>query len=334
MARQTRARLTPLLVFVAVMALVATWSPSVAAQDAATAQALFEEARSLMQQQQYERACPKFAESQRLGPASGTLLNLGECYAKLGKSASAWAAFKEAIPAAHSAGQTDREQFARERIAEIEGKLVRLAIKVTTPPAPQLVVKRDGVVLGEAAWGTPVPVDPGPHVVEATAPGRRPWKTTIEVRTAPSNEEVVVPILDAQPAPAAETAKPFLTQRTIGIGVAGLGVVAATVGAVLGLKAISTNDDAKKHCRNGNLCDPTGLDELDSARGQATASTIFFVLGAAAMGGGAILFFTAPNEADKGADGAGASAGAGATRMRLAPAVSASAGGLELRGTW
>jgi len=323
MARQTLVWLAPLFV-------VATWSFPARAQDAATAQALFEEGRSLMQLQQYDRACPKFAESQRLGPASGTLLNLGECYAKQGKSASAWAAFKEAVPAAHSAGQADREQFARDRVAEIEGKLVRLAIKVTPPPASQLVVKRDGVALGEAAWGTPVPVDPGPHVIEATAPGKQPWKTTIEVKSDPSTE-VVVPMLETAAAPPPETAKPFLTQRTIGIGVAGLGVVAATVGAVFGLNAISTNDSAKKHCRDGNLCDPTGLDALDTARGQATASTIFFLLGAAAIGGGAILFFTAPNDADKGPDGAGGKATA---RMQLAPAVSASAGGLELRGTW
>lgn len=323
MARQTLVWLAPLFV-------VAMWSfPAAAQQDAATAQALFEEGRSLMQQQQYEKACPKFAESQRLGPASGTLLNLGECYAKLGKSASAWAAFKEAIPAAHSAGQADREQFAHDRVTEIEGKLVRLAIKVTAPPAAKLVVKRDGVSLGEAAWGTPVPVDPGPHVIEATAPGKLPWKTTVEVNSDPSTE-VVVPLLEAAPPPP-ESSKNLLTQRTIGIGVAGLGVVAATVGAIFGLNAISTNDSAKAHCRDGNLCDPTGLQGLDSARSQATASTIFFVLGAAAIGGGAILFFTAPNDADKGSDGDG---GKAATRIRLAPAVSASAGGLELGGTW
>jgi tetratricopeptide (TPR) repeat protein len=319
---------------VPVVPLVTTWSLPAAAQDAATAQALFEEGRSLVQQQQYERACPKFAESQRLGPASGTLLNLGECYAKLGKTASAWAAFKEAIPAAHSAGQADREQFAHERIAEIEGKLVRLAVKVASPPAPQLIVKRDGVVLGEAAWGTPVPVDPGPHVIEAAAPGKRAWTTTVDVRSEPSTE-VVVPVLEAVPVDAG-TSKPLLTQRNVGIGVAGLGVVAAAVGAVFGLGAISTNDSAKSHCRNGNLCDPTGLDELDSARGKATASTIFFVLGAAAIGGGAVLFFTAPNDQDKGAERTPA---ARATpkrtpAMALAPAVGLSSGGLELRGAW
>jgi len=319
MATLTPRRLAPrrlgsLGSLVTLVSLVTTWSLPARAQDAATAQALFEEGRALLQQQEYEKACPKFAESQRLGPASGTLLNLGECYAKLGKTASAWAAFKEAIPAAHSAGQADREQFAHDRAAEIEPKLVRLSVDVTRPPPPELVVKRDGVVLGEAAWGTPVPVDPGTHVVEASAPGKTTWKTTVEVRSAPSTS-VVVPVLEGAHDEASDASKPFFTQRTIGLGVAGLGVVAATVGAVFGLGAISTNDSAKSHCRNGNLCDPTGLDELDSARGKATASTIFFVVGAAAIGTGAYLFFTAP-------------------RVEVAPAVSASSGGLQLRGAW
>jgi tetratricopeptide (TPR) repeat protein len=311
--RAPRIRVVPLVV--PLVSLVATWSSSAAAQDAATAEALFEEGRSLVQQQQYEKACPKFAESQRLGPASGTLLNLGECYAKLGKTASAWAAFKEAIPAAHSAGQADREQFAHERVAEIEKTLVRLSVDVTKPAAPQLVVKRDGVVLGEAAWGTAVPVDPGAHVIEASAPGKTTWKTTVEVRSAPSTS-VVVPALEAAPDEAgSDGSKSLLTQRNIGIGVAGLGVVAAGLGAVFGLNAISTNDSAKSHCRNGNLCDPTGLDELDSARSKATLSTVFFVAGAAAIGAGAYLFFTAP-------------------KVEIAPAVSASSGGLQLRGAW
>jgi hypothetical protein len=43
------------------------------------------------------------------------------------------------------------------------------------------------------------------------------------------------------------------------------------------------------------------------------------------MGGGAILFFTAPPEADKAKT---------STRLRLAPAVSRSAGGFAVGGTW
>lgn len=329
MARKNVAWLAPPLLCV----ILTAYPLPAAAQDAAMAQALFEEGRALMQQQKYDLACAKFAESQRLGPASGTLLNLGECNAKQGKTASAWAAFKEAIAAAQSAGQKDREAFAKERAAELEGTLMKLTVKVVAETTPQLVVKRDGIVLNRPAWGTAVPVDPGPHVVEASAPGKTPFKATVESSPTERSREVVVPALEDAPS---ASAKPLWTQRNIGIGVAGVGVVAVAVGTIVGLSAISTNDEAKDRCRDGNLCDQTGLDLLDSARGKAATSTVFFVVGALAMGGGAILFFTAPKDTN-GANGARPSLRRSlAVSPTASPPVAGSggSGGIALRGTW
>ncbi len=248
-----------------------------------------------MQQKRYAEACAKFAESQRLGPASGTLLNLGECHAKSGRTASAWAAFKEAIALAQSANQADREQYAKERVAEIEGSLVKLAVKVDPSIADTkgLVVKRDAIELGKASWGTAVPVDPGTHVIEATAPGKKTWTKTLDVG-AEKLTEVTVTALDPEAPPSSGT---FLTQKTIGLGVGGLGLVFLTVGTIFGISAIGSNSDAKDKCRTATLCTPEGLDLTDTAKSQATVSTVFFVLGTMALAGGAVLYFTAPKPA-------------------------------------
>ena len=90
------------------------------ASSQAAAQALFDEARSLMNAGKFAEACPKFAESERLDPGAGTLLNLANCYEKGGQTASAWVTFKDAAAAADVKHRTDWSQRARERATALE----------------------------------------------------------------------------------------------------------------------------------------------------------------------------------------------------------------------
>src|SRR5262249_4314765 len=142
----------------------------------AAAQALFEEARKLMNKGDFQAACPKFADSQQTDPAPGTEFNLANCYEKWGKTASAWATFKSAAASYRAHNRADWEQKARDRAAALESKLSRLTIVV---PAETNVagfeVRRDGSPVGSSEFGTAIPVDPGDHAIDATAPGKKPW---------------------------------------------------------------------------------------------------------------------------------------------------------------
>jgi hypothetical protein len=167
------------------------------------ASALFEEGRKLMTDHRYAEACPKFAESERLAPSGGAVLNLADCLEKLGQVASAWRRFKEAAELAVQASRPELEKYALERAAKLVPRLLRLDVVVAEGADPDLVIRLDGVVVppGEIHGG--VPVDPGNHVIEATAPGKRGWMKSVAVDLKDGRATVAVPPLEvlAPPAP-------------------------------------------------------------------------------------------------------------------------------------
>ncbi len=91
---------------VATLLLAPARASAESAADQAKAEALFGEGRRLLAASRFAEACPKFVESQRLDPAIGTQLNLGDCYEKTGRTASAWAVFRDAAAEAQKGGAT------------------------------------------------------------------------------------------------------------------------------------------------------------------------------------------------------------------------------------
>jgi len=270
------------------------------ASDKAAAEALFQEGRRLLDAGKVPEACAKFSESQRLDPAPGTLLNLAGCYEKNGQTASAWATFKEAMSASHQKGRTDWEALARSRALALEPTLSRLTITVSST-ADGLQVRRDGAAVGQAEWGTPIPVDPGTHVVEAQAPHRAPFRQSIDVASGGATAAVTVTELapESTTGPGPETPSDGSTQRMIGLVVGGVGIVSLGIGSGFGLVAMGKENDAThNHCPDGVHCDPTGLQLGQDAHTDATASTVFFIVGGAAVAGGLVLYFTAPKAGD------------------------------------
>ncbi len=194
-------------------------APAVLAQSetkAAVAEGLYRQARDLMAAGHYDEACPKFAESQRLDPATGTLLNLAACHEKQGKLATAWIEYSDALFAARRDGREDRVEYARGRAAELEPKLSRLTLQLDAgADHPGLEIELDGAALGRAVIGAPMPIDPGKHTLRASAPGRKPWTQAIEIAPLADQKVLSIPALEAAPpepvAPVAATPAAVLT---------------------------------------------------------------------------------------------------------------------------
>lgn len=168
----------------------------------AVAEALYRQARDLMAAGKLDEACPKFAESQRLDPATGTLLNLAACHERQGKLATAWLEYSDVIVGARRDGRQDRVDYATERAAALEPRLSRLTLVLAAQADDtSLVLELDGASFGRAAIGVPTPVDPGQHVVKASAPGKKPWQQEITIGAEADQQTVTIPALEDAPAP-------------------------------------------------------------------------------------------------------------------------------------
>jgi hypothetical protein len=158
----------------------------------------FHEGRDLLKAGKIGEACEAFAGSERLEAKVGTLLNLADCREKQGQTATAWSLFLEAKQLA--ATQHDpRQAEAAKRALAIEAKLSYLTITVAQDRQVEgLVIKRNGVAIDRARWNTPVAVDPGDHVLEASAPRFASWSTTQAIGVK-QKVTVVVEALVAEP---------------------------------------------------------------------------------------------------------------------------------------
>jgi hypothetical protein len=293
----------------------------------ASAERLFRDARALIARKDYAAACPKLEESLRLDPAPGTEFNLARCYELDGRFASAANAYEHVADAMRAAHEAEREKVARLRAAEIGPRLSFLAL---TTPSPGLGadvhLALDGRELPRAASGTPIPIDHGDHTVSVTAPGKRPWQTSVHVERGVRTIPVNIPPLEDEPSPAPsepadappppasapviappeapvasneerpESTRPSApastgvgAQKVTAIGMASAALVAAGVGAYFGVRAFDLAGDVRAGCRTA-ACNA----DYSSSHTDGDISTVSFVACGALAVTGAVLWLTAP----------------------------------------
>jgi hypothetical protein len=175
-----------------------------------------------------------------------------------------------------------------------------------------------------------LPIDPGEHRIEARAPGRISWATTVTLPPNGATLSVDVPQLGAatsstsplpaaspepvpptQPAPpeqpAPDVAAPSAAvsvaaaepagrwQQPLGIALGGAGVVALALGSYFGLRAMSKNSDLEKIC-HGPCTTVQGRDLNDQAHSAAGLANVFVIGGLALAAAGAVVYLTAPRQ--------------------------------------
>ena len=156
-----------------------------------------------------------------------------------------------------------------------------------------------------------------------TAPGRKPWSQSVDVKGGPDQLTITVPVLADAGSPAGDplsstpaqpkvpvtegsttptnAGNPGATQRAVALGVGAVGVVGVALGGVFGLKAKnrwSGIQEIQEPSQRGML----GGDVAngDDAQSAANLSTIAFLVGGAGLAGGVVLWMTAPKADEHG----------------------------------
>jgi tetratricopeptide (TPR) repeat protein len=191
--------------FVAILWLCPALAAAQSASDTNThADKLFKDGLNQRNAGDVDHACPMFEDSLKLLDRPNVRLNLADCYERQGRTASARDEFLRAAQQADARGNADRAAYARKRAKALEPKLAKLAkLAISVPPAsrlPGLAVQRDGVAVPSKEFGRPLPVDPGSHTVEASAPGYQTWSTQVDVTKPGEAVPVQVPRLTPMPA--------------------------------------------------------------------------------------------------------------------------------------
>jgi hypothetical protein len=165
------------------MAVVIAWHVAAAAEgsDPGAARAQLQQGYALKQQGKCAEAIPHFLESVRLDRHPKGLLNLADCETRTGKLVSALMHAVEARDLATARRLHDFEAVAIEQLSQVEKRTPKLVLQLGKDAPTDTVVVRDGVELGRVSFGTPLPVDPGPHVVVARGGG---WERKYEVTLA------------------------------------------------------------------------------------------------------------------------------------------------------
>ena len=317
--------------------------------DAATAQALFDAGKKAMEAGDLATACPKFAESQRLDPKTGTLTGLALCHEKQGKNASAWAEFLEVSTLAQRANQAERAAFAKQHASDLEPKLSKLTITVDAETAKLagLAIKRDDQSVRQATWGVALPVDPGSHTIEATANGKQKWTQQVDIGEQADTKSVAVPALEDDTSgnktetPKTDDSSTETTpsnngggsKKTIGLVVGGVGAAALVAGTIFGIEALSKSSTAKKDCSPSSCGDASSVSAMSDAKSAALISDIGFGVGVVALGVGAYLFLTS-NGGAPAQNAPAAPSPASKNRFFVTPFVAREGGGAAVLATF
>jgi hypothetical protein len=283
-----------------VLALLAVTSVARAqAEDAALRQARekFRQAISLQTGGDWAGALSLLREVAAVKITPQVRFNMALCEENLGQLVAARGSYELTIVEAEAgtdAGSVVDE--ARQRLDALEARIPKVVIE-RGEGADLARVSLDGIAVGATLLGKPMPIDPGPHVVEASARGFSTFRESF--RVAEKEQKFVritlTPVTSeaaksqgqvALPADHAATEEPRRSVWPWVIGGAGVASLAAS-GVFLLLRGSAVSDLDEQCGPERDRCPPSASDTIERGQTYTTLANVTMVGGALLVGAAA-----------------------------------------------
>jgi len=152
---------------------------------------------------QWADALVKLRRVSQVKLTAGVRYHVALCEEHLGQLAAALDEYTSAEGQARAESAKDVLRLVGKRIADLGPRVPRLTIRLV-PGVADAAVTLDGATLSPAVFGTAVPIDPGEHHIEATAPGRAAISRSVTMREHDVTS-IDLPLAEPSPPPAPAT---------------------------------------------------------------------------------------------------------------------------------
>ena len=266
------------------------------------ARELFQDAYRDEQGQRFAQALDKFQRVASVKESTSVRYRIAAVLASLGRLRESRDAYR-ALAASRGSLPANEQEIADSAVERAQGlgrRIPRLVVQLQENPPEGARVMIDGAPIPASTTPRPFELDPGEHVVQASAPTAQAYETKVDLQEGSEVAvTVVLPLRIAKvrplmaPPPSTEPDLPPQGRSTLAIVALGAGGVLLVTGIVL--LAVREGDIASLDKACAPTCPASNRSALESKRDQAQLlgplGIGLSVAGLVAAGAGAYLFF-------------------------------------------
>ena len=218
------------------------------------------------------------------------------CEEHLGKLAAALGHYQIAADEAQEAQATEVAAQVASRTEVLKARIPKILL-ARGAGADYASVTLDGVVLGASSVGTELPVNPGPHTVDATAQGYKPFNTKFQIAEKENKKiEIVLDLLPPPPveekaiSASGEASLPPPNKNLAPLIVGGVGVASLAASGVFFLLRSKSIKSLENNCPTMTTCPASEKSTYDQGKTYTVVADVTLGIGIAGVAAGATLF--------------------------------------------